>query len=117
MGTEPSPRWGHFSALVEKKLLVWGGHTKDFLEEKSELPPSVYSFSPIFEFWVENRCSGVPPPGLYIGACAAAGQHLYVYGGNNGSRLQSSPGYHIMDMEAAVQYWANEEVWVWDGHI
>ena len=90
MEGEPSPRWGHYSALVEEKFCVWGGRTKDFLQEKSELTSSIHSFDPFLEFWAKNKLSGVPPPGLYLGACASAGHHVYLYGGTDGSRFQSS---------------------------
>ena len=90
MEGEPSPRWAHCSALVEEKFRVWGGYTKDFLKEKSELASSVHSYDPFLEFWDGNRCSGVPPPGLYFGACASAGHHVYLYGGSDGSCHQSS---------------------------
>ena len=86
---EPSPRWGHYSALV-KKIYVWGGHTKDFHRGKSELASSVHSFDPVLESWAENNCGGVPPPGLYRGACTSASHHVYLYGGSDGSRFQSS---------------------------
>ena len=92
MEDEPSPRWGHYSALVEEKFCVWGGR----LKEKSEFVSSVHCFDPLalLEFWAVNRISGpgVPHPGLYIGACAsaAAGPHIYQYGGTDESRLQSS---------------------------
>ena len=70
---------------------MWGGRTKDFLQEKSELASSVHSFDPLLEFWDPdvNKISGDPPPGLYNGACASAGHHVYLYGGTNGSRLHS----------------------------
>ena len=90
MEGEPSPRWGHFSALVEEKFCVWGGRTKDFLKEKSELASSIHSFDPFLEFWDKNKLSGDPPPGLYHGACASAGHHVYLYGGTDGSCYQSS---------------------------
>ena len=69
---------------------MWGGRTKDFLGRKSELASSVYSFDQFLEFWAENETSGVPPPGLYTGACASAGHHVYVYGGDDGSHFQGS---------------------------
>ena len=87
MEGEPSPRWGHYSALVEKKVCVWGGVTKDILKQKSELASSVHSFDPLLEFWDKNKLSGVPPPGLYDGGCASAGHHVYLY---DGSHNQSS---------------------------
>ena len=63
---------------------MWGGYTKDFLERKSEFASSVHSFDQFLELWAENESSGVPPPGLYTGACASAGHHVYVYGGRYG---------------------------------
>ena len=86
---EPSPRLGQFSAVVEEKLCVYGGLTKDFLKEKSGLASSVRSFDGLLESWSENT-GEVPPPGLYGGACASAGHHVYVYGGADGSGYQGS---------------------------
>ena len=90
MEGEPSPRRCHYSALVEEKFCVWGGSTKDFLQEKSELTSSIHSFDPFLEFWDKNKLSGVPPPGIYYGTCASAGHHVYLYGGTDGSCHQSS---------------------------
>ena len=83
--SEPSPRWGQFSAVVEGKLCVYGGLTKDFLKEKSGLASSVHSFDGLLESWYSEDTGGVPPPGLYDGACASAGHHVYAYGGHDGS--------------------------------
>ena len=63
---------------------------RDILQEKGELPSSVHCFDTLLEFWDENKVNGVPPPGLYGGACASAGHHVYMYGGYDGSRRQSS---------------------------
>ena len=89
MEGEPSPRWCHYSALVEEKFCVWGGVTKDFRKEKSELASSVHCFDPLLEFWDVKKSSGVTPPGLYDGACASAGHHVYLYGGSDGSHRHS----------------------------
>ena len=69
---------------------MWGGRIKDFLERKSELASSVHSFDQLLEFWAENESSGIPPPGLYFGACTSAGHHVYVYGGSHGSHRHCS---------------------------
>ena len=69
---------------------MWGGRTKDFLKEKSELASSVHCFDPLLEFWDVNKISGVPPPGPHSGACASAGHYVYQYGGTDGSRFHSS---------------------------
>ena len=85
--SEPTPRCSHFSAVVEEKLCIFGGRTRGF---KSAIATCVHSFDPFQESWSEDKCSGVPPPGLYYGACASAAHHVYVYGGHDGSAYQSS---------------------------
>ena len=69
---------------------MWGGYTKAFLKEKSELASSIHSFDPFLEFWDKNKFNGVLPPGLFLGACAYAGHHVYLYGGTDGLGHQSS---------------------------
>ena len=90
MEGEPSPRWDHCSALAEEKFCVWGGYTKDFRKEKSELASSVHSFDPLLECWDVNRTNGVSPTGLCAGACASAGHYVYMYGGHDGKFAQNS---------------------------
>ena len=87
--SEPYPRWGQSSAVVEGKLCMYGGRTKDFLKAKSGFAPSasVHSFD---ESWYPEDTDGVPPSGLYCGACTSAGHHVYVYGGYDGSAHQGS---------------------------
>ena len=77
---------------------MWGGRSKEFLKEKSELTSSVHSFDPFLECWDENKFSGVPPPGIYLGACASSGHHVYLYGGSDGSRLHCS--LHQLDTKS-----------------
>ena len=86
--SEPSPRFGQFSAVVEGKLCVYGGRTNDFRKEKSGLASSVHSFDGLLESWYRKDTGGVPLPGLYHGACASDGHYVYVYGGSNGSARQ-----------------------------
>ena len=78
---EPHPRRGHFSAPVEDHLVLWGG-------EKGEL---AHTFNQFSESWSSKQCQGPSPPdGLYNGASAYAGHHLYLYGGHDGSRYHNS---------------------------
>ena len=88
--SEPSPRFAQFSAVVEGKLCVYGGLTKDFLKEKSGLASSVHSFDGLLESWYSEDTGGVPSPGLYVGACASVGHHVYVYARVDGSAHQGS---------------------------
>lgn len=77
--SEPSPRWGHISAPVDGKLYVWGGHTKKFSSQaKRKLASTLHVFNPIMESWKDQSTTGVPSPGLFGGACASAGDCLYV---------------------------------------
>jgi hypothetical protein len=87
MEAEPSPRWGHYSGVVEDKLHLWGGCTKDFPEGSAS---SSHSFDPLLEVWDAQTFNGAQPPGLYRGASASAGDYVYVCCGHDGSRLQSS---------------------------
>ena len=91
---EPSPRYSHYSAAVGGQLCVVGGCTED--------PPrveraSVYCFNQCRETWQTRATTGIPPPGIYGGACTATGHHLYVYGGDDGSCYHDS--FHQLDMD------------------
>ena len=94
---EPPPRWGHFSAPVGNDFCVWRGRTEDYSKEKVSAS-SVYRFDPLLESWSENKPSGPPPPGLYDGSCASTSDHLYLYGGNDGSHYQGS--LHQLDTKS-----------------
>ena len=85
---EPPPRFGHFSAALEGHICVSGGHTKGSTNEKGEL---FHTFNQLSESWSSKQCQGPSPPdGLYDGASAYAGHHLYLYGGYDGSHYQNS---------------------------
>ncbi len=88
--SEPSPRWGHYSAAVGGQLCVYGGRTKDFSIGKSELGGCIHSFNQCMERWQTRATTGQPHPGLYDGACTSSGNHLYLYGGYDQSRFQDS---------------------------
>ena len=88
MAAEPSPRWGPLSAPVEGKVYLYGGRTRDFLKEQNKLASAVHAFDGYLEQWEEVRAEGPPPPGLYRGACASAGHHLYVYGGEDDTQYK-----------------------------
>ena len=89
MSTELSPRVFPFSAVVEGEFCVWGGEAVNFSQKKKVLASSLYSYNPDNECWTRRKCSGPPPPGLYAGACAAAGSSVYVYGGKDDSYSRS----------------------------
>jgi len=72
---EPPPRDGHYSAPVRGMLYLWGGRTND------EPASFVHVFDPAQETWKIKRTEGLPPPGLYAGACCTKGHLFYVFGG------------------------------------
>ena len=79
---EPSPRLGHGTAAVGGKCYLWGGYVQDFSESgRRKLASTVDIFDPYLETWEEHPTTGVPPPGLYLGACTS----LYWFGGHDGS--------------------------------
>ena len=83
-----SPRcaWGHYSATANGNFYIWGGFAGDFAKTKAA-SAAVHRFNPAAGCWTESRPSGPPPPGLYDGASASAGHHLYAYGGRYGRSL------------------------------
>ena len=95
MAVEPSPRWGHCSALVDGKLYLWGGRTREFSKEKSTLTSTLHVFDPFVESWETKSTTGPPPPGVYSGASASAGHHIYQYGGHDGSAHHGT--FHCLD--------------------
>lgn len=95
--SEPSPRWGHVSASVEGNICMLGGNTENFAMEKKELSSSINCFNPLSESWTNTEISGLPPSGLYSGACASAGHHLYMYGGTDASGSDST-SLHQLDL-------------------
>ena len=77
--SEPPPRRGHFSTVVENKVYVWGGFGK---VERVGVS-IVHHYDPNTETWNDKRCKGHPPPGCSLGACTSIGHHLYTYGGRD----------------------------------
>lgn len=84
MEEEPSPRCGPFSATVGGQFYIWGGCTEDFSNEKSEVAKTLHVFNLESRSWESKSIAGDPPTGLYAGACASAGNHLYMFGGTGG---------------------------------
>ena len=96
--SEPSPRWGHYSAAVRGQLYVYGGRTRDFSNRKSEVAVSVHSFNQCVETWQSRATTGKHPPSLYSGACTSSGHHLYIYGGSD--ELHFHDSLHQLDTKS-----------------
>ena len=80
----PSPRTLSFLASAADRLYLWGG-------DRDPQPNTVHIYSVNTETWMREFTKGPhPPAGLYYGCCSLAGQHIYLYGGSNGSSLSGS---------------------------
>ena len=88
---EPSSQYGHGAAAVGGKCYLWGGYVQDFSESgRRKLTSTVEIFDPYLETWEKHPTTGVPPTGLYAGACTSLLDSLYWFGGwDGGSRYNS----------------------------
>ena len=101
---EPSPRFLHGTAPVGRRCYLWGGRVQDFSEScRRKLTSTVEIFDPYQETWENHPTTGVPPPGLYAGACTSLFNSLYWFGGYDGSSYYNS--LHRLDTTTLVQEW------------
>ena len=88
---EPSRRFLHGAAAVGGRCYLWGGRVQDFSASgRRKLASTVEIFDPYLETWEEHPTTGVPPPGLYSGACTSLLDSLYWFGGYDGSSYYNS---------------------------
>ena len=88
---ELSPRFGHGVAAVGGRCNLWGGRVQDFSASgRRKLASTVEIFDPHLETWEKHHTTGVPPPGLYFGACTSLLDSLYWFGGNDDSSYYNS---------------------------
>ena len=102
---EPSPRYHHLSASCRGKIFLWGGVTKDFIQNRGRRGSIMEIFDPFLERWEQQPTTGIPPLGLYAGACSSLMDSLYAFGGFDGSRRHSS----LHQMSTSVMEW--RELW------
>ena len=80
---------------------MWGGRTQDFLHGgQDKLKSTVNVFDPYLETWQEQRTTGVPPRGFYVGAAAAHSTSLYSFAGHDGKSWHNS--LHVLDTDTLV---------------
>ena len=88
---EPAPRFLHGAASVGGRCYLWGGCVQDFSESgRKKLASTIEIFDPHLETWEKHHTTGVPPSGLYAGACTSLLDSLYWFGGYDGSSFYNS---------------------------
>ena len=88
---EPFPRFQHGTAAVGGRGYLWGGRVEDFSESgRRKLASTIEIFDPYLETWEKHHTTGVPPPGLYNGACTSLLDSLYWFGGDVGISYYNS---------------------------
>ena len=85
----PSPRFWHFSQLVEGNVYIGGGNIRKINDEKDRacLLKTIEQFNVEERTWRHRETKGDHHPGLTGVACASFGKYLFAYGGNNGEDL------------------------------
>ena len=88
---QPSPRFSHGAAAVGGRCYLWGGRVRDFsVSGRRKLTSVIKIFDPYLETWEEHHTRGVPPSGLYFGACTSLLELFYWFGGYDGSSFHNS---------------------------
>ena len=88
---EPFPRYGHGAAPVRGRCYLWGGHVQGFSGSESwKQASTIEIFDPYLETWDKHPTTGVPPPGLYSGACTSLLDSLFWFGGSDGKSRYNS---------------------------
>ena len=83
----PSPRSRAFLNSTTDRLYLWGGHGG----KTEPKPNTVHIYSINTETWMSEFTKGPHPhAGLRDGGCSLAGQHIYLYGGYDGSSRSGS---------------------------
>ncbi len=93
---QPSPRFGHYTVPINGKVFMWSGCAA----ENVIFQPVVEVFHGTVEEWQPKTTTGVPPPPMSSGGCAAIGTSIYISCGyDEGSRYSS---LHCLDSVSYV---------------
>ena len=89
---QPSPRLWQTAAQIGHKTFLWGGYTHNnyFASGRQKLASTIEIFDSFHEKWESKRTTGLPPPGLYQGACTTVSETVYHFGGYDGQSNHDS---------------------------
>ena len=94
---EPAARFYHAAISVKGRVYVRGGWTADYdsgsEDKKIKLANCIEQFDPHLEVWRQLDTTGTPHPGLAAFVCTSFGEHVYMYGGFSGKRLEGVLSY------------------------
>ena len=81
----PSPRFWHFSQLVEGNIYIGGGNVPSYKKKRgrAHLTTSIEKFDVKERIWQQLETKGDHHPGLTGVASASFGKYLFAFGGNN----------------------------------
>ena len=100
---EPSPRFFHGAAAVRGRCYLRGGCVQDLSASgRRKLPSTIEIFDPHLETWEEHPTTGVPPPGLYSGACTSLLVLVWWMGWQLFLQFPSQTRHHHTEVERAT---------------
>ena len=84
-GSTPSPRFWHFSQLVEGNVYIGGGNIPTYKKKtgRAHLVTTIEKFDVKERIWQQLETKGDHHPGLTGVASASFGKYLFAFGGNN----------------------------------
>ena len=89
--SEPSPRYGHQSVIVQQKVYLFGGDTENYVKD---LKSEIKIFNQCTESWQTRRTGGIEIPALFAGACTSS---VYVHGGRKSDSYDYSDSLYQLD--------------------
>ena len=90
---EPHGRWWHCSALIDGKLIIYGGNQLGTCADGHIDLNAVYQFDIATEKWKQLLTSGTPPQAFRGVVCTAVKSFVYFFGGDEAGRNFSNELY------------------------
>ena len=98
---EPQGRSGHWSALIDGKVFMWGGYFRS-----SGTPDDHCSFVDIYDpasqKWTQQKTSGSPPQGIHGAACVGIALSLNTFAGGNPKAGEYYNSIHQLDTQNLI---------------